>query len=189
MTRNPKTALAAIALILGSTGIAACTGSSGASATKAQSSNDSLAGTTYSEFNTAVPYPFAKTAPSDPLERKNLAKRLTTYNAAGDSNYVYVFTYSGQVEGYYVISGKVSSTGSEMTSTQTDVGCGSNSQVCTVDAVGDDGSYGPEEGGQAGVFFFTSSGVLVETDLPFLVSSSPVAVYASAPQLDAPAKS
>lgn len=39
-----------------------------------------------------------------------------------------------------------------------------------------------------GVFFFTSNGTLVETDQPFLVSSSPVPVFASAAQLDAPAK-
>ena len=189
MRTNLKTALAAGILIatLGLT--AACTGNHPKNtSTDAQTTNDQMAGTTYAEFNAAVPYPFAHNAPSDPLERKNLARRLTQYNSKGDTNYVYVFTYSGQVIGYYVISGKVSSTGSQMTSTQTDVGCGPSNSVCTVDAVGDDGSYGPEEGGNAGVFFFTSSGTLVESDLPFLVSSAPVPVYASAPQLDAPAK-
>ncbi|HEV2635444.1 MAG TPA: hypothetical protein VGX23_09885 [Actinocrinis sp.] len=33
----------------------------------------------------------------------------------------------------------------------------------------------------------TFSGVLVETDMPFLVSSSPIKLYSSVPQLDAPA--
>ena len=105
-----------------------------------------------------------------------------------------MFTYSGTVIGYYVINGKVSSTGSEMTSTQEvsncDTGSSGNSGSCSVtDAIGDDGSYGPEEGGQNGVFFYTSTGTLVETDEPFVVSSAPIAIYSSVPQLDAPAKS
>lgn len=190
MRTNLKTSISGAALIVALAFTAACNSGSGpATATKAQTSNDNMAGTTYTEFNTAVPYPFAHAAPSDPLERKNLAARLTQYNSKGSTNYVYVFTYSGQVIGYYVISGKVSSTGSQMTSTQVNVGCGSNSAVCTVEAIGDDGSYGPSEGGGAGVFFFTAgSHTLIETDLPFLVSSAPIAVYANAPQLDAPAK-
>lgn len=126
--------------------------------------------------------------PSDPLERENLSRRLTQYNSSGDTNYVYVFAgNTGQVIGYYVIRGKVSSTSSQMTSTQVNVDCNNNTS-CTDDAIGDDGSYGPEEGGQSGVFFFTTTGTLIETDLPFLVSSAPVKTYASAPQLDAPVK-
>lgn len=176
--------------------VAGCSSTASNSATKAQTNNNSLAGTEYSMFNQAVQYPFAQcnngtcsaNPPSDPLERKNLAARLTQYNSKNDTNYVYVFTFSGQVIGYYVTRGKVSSTSSQMTSTQINVSCGSNSAQCTNDAIGDDGSYGPEEGGGMGVFFFTSAGTLVETDQPFLVSSSPVPVFASAPQLDAPAK-
>jgi hypothetical protein len=197
MNAKRRTAIAAAVLIavVGTTG-AGCSSSPKNSASKAQTSNNSLAGQEYSEFTGAVPYPFANcngttcssNMPSDPLERKNLAKRLVQYNSKGDTNYVYVFTFSGQVIGYYVINGKVSSTGSQMTSTQINVSCGSNSAQCTNDAIGDDGSYGPEEGGGMGVFFFTSAGTLVETDQPFLVSSSPVPVFASAPQLDAPAK-
>lgn len=155
-------------------------------ASKAQKAGNDAAGQEYTEFNTAVPYPFANAAPADPLERKNLADRLVQYNSKGDTNYVYVFTYSGQVIGYYISKGKVSSTGSQMTSSQVNVSCGGSQ--CTNDAIGDDGSYGPEEGGGMGVFFFTSNNTLVETDQPFLVSSAPVPVFASAPQLDAPAK-
>lgn len=189
MRTNLKTALAGIVAAVALFVVGACNGDTKTNtASGAQSANNSLAGQEYAEFTTAVPYPFANAAPSDPLERKNLSRRLTQYNSKGNINYVYVFTYSGQVIGYYVISGKVSSTGSQMTSTQINVSCGSNSAQCTNDAIGDDGSYGPEEGGGAGVFFFTTSGVLAETDLPFLVSSAPIPVYASAPQLDAPAK-
>lgn len=188
MTVNRRTA--AIAAAIATTGllVAGCTSSS--SADKAQAANNALAGTTYQKFNAAVPYPYANGMPSDPLERKNLAARLQQYNSKSDTNYVYVFAgYTDKVIGYYVIRGKVSSTGSQMTSTQVNVHCGysGDHQSCTNDAIGDDGSYGPDEGGQNGVFFFTSTGALVETDQPFLVSSQPIKIYASVPQLDAPA--
>lgn len=166
--------------------------SGSSSADRAQSASNTTAGAEYQKFSQAVPYPYANSMPSDPLERKNLARRLQQYNSRGDTNYVYLFTYSGQAIGYYVINGKVSSTGSQMTSTQVNTKCGtdgSNGDVeCTNDAIGDDGSYGPEEGGSSGVFFFTVNGTLVETDQPWVVSSTPIRLYASAPQLDAPAK-
>jgi len=183
-------AIAACSAVFATAATACDHGNPKPSAGSAQKANNDLAGTEYNEFNQAVPYPFANQAPADPLERKNLSKRLVTYNSTNDTNYVYIFTFSGQAIGYYVISGKVSSTSSAMTSTQVNVGCGNKSpqDQCTNDAIGDDGSYGPEEGGQFGVFFYTSTGTLVETDQPFLVSSSPVPVYANVPQLDAPAK-
>lgn len=168
--------------------LAACTSSTSASANQTKQNN--LSGAIASEFGQAVPYPFAncntsgctQNPPSDPLELKNLAFRLQQYNSKGSTNYVYVFTFSGQVVGYYVIQGKVSSTGSQMTSTDINVNCG-NGGTCTNLAPGDDGSYGPDEGGQFGVFFRTAGGALVETDLPFLVSNAPIPTYASVPQL------
>jgi hypothetical protein len=189
MTLNRRTA-AALTAAIAATGalLAGCTGSS--SADKAQAANNALAGTTYQKFNQAVPYPYANGMPSDPLERKNLAARLQQYNSKGSTNYVYVFAgMTDKVIGYYVIRGKVSSTSSQMTSTQVNVHCGysGDHQSCTNDAIGDDGSYGPDEGGDNGVFFFTTTGTLVETDQPFLVSSQPIKIYSSVPQLDATA--
>lgn len=181
MTTHPRRARALLALVvslaLGGVLLAACTSS-------AQSSVDAgnqVAQTEYSLFSAA----------SDPLERKNLAARLVQYNAAGNTNYVYLFAWgSPQPIGYYVIRGKVSSTGSQMTSTQQITNCaGDHGGSCSaVEAIGDDGSYGPDEGGQSGVFFFTTAGTLIETDQPFVVSSAPIRLYASVPQLDAAAK-
>lgn len=172
-------------LTAGSLFLAGCTSNKGTSASKAQADNNWLAATTYEKFNRAVPYPYQNGFPTDPLERKNIAKRLTQYNSKGSTNYVYVFAgMTDKVIGYYVIRGKVSSTGSQMTSTQVNVKCAYQS-VCTNDAIEDDGSYGPNEGGDMGVFFFTVNGTLVETDQPFLVSSAPIKIYASVPQLDA----
>lgn len=195
--------LAALAALFGIGLLAACSGSSGSAhnAQSAVNASNSQAQTEYNEFNASVPYPYAQCTgstctplpPSNPLERQNLAKRLKTYNSAGDTNYVYIMTFQGQVIGYYVITGKVSSTGSQMTSTQVISNCGNQNNGdgggCSVsDAIGDDGSYGPEEGGQFGVFFYTTAGTLVETDNPFIVSSTPIKIYQNVPQLDAAAK-
>lgn len=173
----------------------ACGSSGGVTSSQgAVNSSNATAQTEYNEFNAAVKYPFADSAPSDPLERKNLAARLVQYNSKGDTNYVYIFAgMTSTVIGYYVINGKVSSTSSEMTSTNQITNCGTANNGdyggCSVsEAIGDDGSYGPEEGGQNGVFFFTVSGNLVETDQLFLVSSIPLKIYSSVPQLDAAAK-
>ena len=181
-----------VMVVVAGLALAACTGSSGGSQGAVNASN-STAQQEYNEFTAAVPYPYANAAPSNPLERENLAKRLKQYNSQSDTNYLYIFDFAGHVLGYYVIQGKVSSTGSEMTSTQQVTNCGDNNNGdgggCSVtDAIGDDGSYGPEEGGSFGVFAFTSTGTLIETDQPFLVSSAPISIYANVPQLDAPAK-
>lgn len=171
--------------------MAASCNSSAPTATNAQTAQNNLSGVISQEFRNAVQYPFASCAsgnckpqpPTDPLELQNLAKRLVQYNAKGNTNYVYLLTYTGSPVGYYVIHGKVSSTGSQMTSTDMNVTCNGSSS-CTNLAPGDDGSYGPEEGGQNGIFFYTSGGALVETNDPFwIVSSAPIPTYINVPQL------
>jgi hypothetical protein len=179
---------AVLLLMAGAFGMTACTGG-GSKASKAQASQNNIAANEANEFSAAVPYPFASSMPSDPLERKNLSRRLKYYNSKGSTNYVYVFAgMTDKVIGYYVITGKVSSTGSQMTSTDINVHCGysGTNESCTNLAIGDDGSYGPSEGGDSGVFFFTTNGNLVETDQPFVVSSQPLKIYSDVPELDAP---
>lgn len=170
-------------------GATAC-GGHGTKASKEQANQNNLSATKSSEFSKAVPYPFTNQMPSDPLELKNLSRRLTQYNSRGNTNYVYIFGgMTDKVIGYYVIRGKVSSTSSEMTARSINVHCGygGTNESCTNTAVGDDGSYGPSEGGDQGVFFFTTTGNLIETDQPWLVSSTPIKLYSDVPQLDAPA--
>lgn len=126
-------------------------------------------------LTTAVPYPLAEM--NDSLERANLRERLLRYNQPSKISYVYVLSYDGHVLNYYTIKGKVSSTQSQMTNTQNIQGCPNtgNSGQCgvVVDSMGDDGSYGSEEGGQNGIFFFTTDNVLVETSMPFVVTDAP----------------
>jgi hypothetical protein len=178
---------AAAAAVLALTAVAGC--SSTGSASQAQGNRDN--NTIHDRFTPLVPYPYRSADPTDPLELKNLAKRLQYFNSKGSTGYVYLLApNTSQVIGYYVISGKVSSTGSQMTSTQAVTNCaGDHGGSCAaVDSVGDDGSYGPSEGGPSGVFFFTTAGTLIETVMPWVYSSQPIKLYASAPQLDGPAR-
>lgn len=55
------------------------------------------------------------------------------------------------------------------------------SAQCVISAMGDDGSYGPEEGGDRGIFFFTPTDVMIETDSDFIWSDAPLNVQV--PQL------
>ena len=130
---------------------------------------------TYAQyFNSVRPYPLA--AMKDSEERFNLIERLIRMNDPNKIGYVYVWSAMGQLITTYTIKGKVSSTASQLTNTQNiEENSGAASGWSVVDSMGDDGSYGPEEGGSNGVFFFTTNGVLIETVLPWL--------YADAPQL------
>lgn len=193
LPKNNKARLAIAAamcvVVLGTTA-GACDDNKPGSSTKAQNDSNNDAGTTYQKFTAEVPYPYKNGMPTDALERKNLAKRLIQLNSKGSTGYVYLLAgMTGKALGYYVISGKVSSTSSQMTSTQVNVNCSglndSAGQACTNDAIGDDGSFGPSEGGAKGVFFFTVNGVLVETVLDWVYSSQPIKLYSDAPQLDA----
>lgn len=120
----------------------------------------------------ATPYPEAEMKTS--LERKNLRERLIRFNNPSKIGYLYVTTF-GKFVGYYVIKGKVSSTQSQMTNTQQTFREGSHdTDGLVVDSIGDDGSFGINEGGDAGVFFFTATGVMVETTLDWIYSDAPL---------------
>ncbi|HWE81429.1 MAG TPA: hypothetical protein VG265_07250 [Gaiellaceae bacterium] len=41
-------------------------------------------------------------------------------------------------------------------------------------ALCDDGTWGMEEGGTGGVFFFTTGGVMIETVMPWMYSDAPL---------------
>ena len=120
-----------------------------------------------------VPYPESQMR--DSLERRNLRERLLRFNKPQKIGYVYVVSF-GKFVGYYVIKGKVSSTQSQMTNTTQTWNGGGDSDPAQVDSIGDDGSFGSNEGGERGVFFFTASGVFVETTLDWLYSDAPLRI-------------
>lgn len=152
----------------------------------AQTAGQQQTETAFQQQSAAVPYPASQL--KDSLERRNIRERLLRTNNPNALQYVYVLSYDGKYLGYYAIKGKVSSTQSQMTTTDLVRPCsaggdnGSGNCAVTVPAPGDDGSYGDNE---PGVFFFTTEGVMVTTDMPYIVSDQPLSVQA--PRLN-PAK-
>lgn len=123
------------------------------------------------KLTNAQPYPLSQMTNS--AERANLRERLLRMNDPNKLGFIYEMTQNGQVIAEYPIKGKVTSTASQLTNTNLPVYTGS-SGIATVDSMSDDGSYGPSEGGTNGVFFFTTSGVLVEWNGIWQYSDSPL---------------
>lgn len=124
-------------------------------------------------LSAAVPYPVSQMR--DSLERRNLRERLLRFNKPDKIGYLYVTSF-GKFVGYYVIKGKVTSANSQMTTTAQTWDCGGADGGCQVPSIGDDGSFGPNEGGDRGVFFFTQTGVMVETTLDWIYSDAPLKI-------------
>lgn len=131
--------------------------------------SDRIASTTIS----TVPFPEAEMR--DSLERRNLRERLLRFNKPQKIGYLYVMSF-GKFVGYYVVKGKVSSVQSQMTTTVQTWDCGGANGGCSVESIGDDGSFGPNEGGDRGIFFFTAQGVMVETTLDWVYSDAPLKI-------------
>jgi hypothetical protein len=131
----------------------------------------------------AEPYPATKL--TDSLERKNLIEKALRYNNPSKISYIYLLSNTGGIYAYFTIKGKVSSNSSQLTTSQFliyDQG-GSGGGNSVVDAPGDDGSYGPDE---PGIFFFTTSNVMVTWDGPYLLLDAPMKVNAAGVTLTLP---
>lgn len=139
----------------------------------ARSEGQKLTERAYEQQSKAVPYPVDQL--KDSQERRNLKERLLRQNKPGRIGYVYILSF-GKFIGYYTIKGKVSSTQSQMTPSDTVSGdlCGSGCSEHTVsEAPGDDGSYGPNEDG---IFFFTTDGAMVQVSTDYIYSDQPIGV-------------
>jgi len=118
----------------------------------------------------AIPYP-ANEFKNGTLERANLLRLLRAENKPDALGYVYLQSF-GKVLGYYTIKGKVSSNQSQMTTTElvehhADSGGGN----LTYPAPGDNLTYGENE---PGIFFFTTEGTLVKTNLDYVYATQPL---------------
>jgi hypothetical protein len=133
----------------------------------------------FSQQSTAVPYPVD--ALKDSLERRNLKEKLLRYNSPSKISYIYLLAQTGGIYSFFTVKGKVSSNSSQMTTTDLIRPCsnggdsGSGNCAVTVPAPGDDGSYGPNE---EGIFFFTTDGVMVTWNGPYLLTDAPLKVNA-----------
>lgn len=101
----------------------------------------------------------------DSLEEQNLAAKVKRENNAARVGYVYLVNF-GKPFGYYVIKGKVSSSGSQVGPEQ-EVIKGIGGEGYVLDSRKDDGTYGA---GDPGIFFFLADGTMVETTLDYIYS-------------------
>lgn len=106
----------------------------------------------------------------DSLEKKNLERKRDREENPTAERYLYLMNY-GQIVGYYVTKGKVSSNGSQV-GPELEV-LRNLSGYPIVDSAKDDGTYGA---GDPGIFFFTSDDVMVETSLDYIMSDQPLAI-------------
>ena len=106
----------------------------------------------------------------DSLEKKNLEKKRAREEAPDAIRYLYLMNF-GQIVGYYVTKGKISSNGSQIGPENDIVYAHGNPNV--VDSAKDDGTYGV---GDPGIFFFTTDDVMVETSLDYIQSDQPLAI-------------
>lgn len=109
------------------------------------------------------------------LELDNLQAKREKEDDPNAIRYVYVMSYA-QIIGYYVAKGKISSSSSQI-GPETELirgqypSNGGWSDFIPVESAKDDGSYGP---GDPGIFFFTTEGAMIETDLNYIVSDVPM---------------
>lgn len=110
------------------------------------------------------------------LEIKNLEKKRQLEEDPAAVRYVYLIDF-GTIIGYYVAEGKISSNSSQIAPEQDLIkgweSVGEGEDLYVVDSAKDDGSFGP---GDPGVFFFTTEGAMVETDLKTLISTVPIPI-------------
>ncbi len=184
LTRTSAVAGAAAAVAITA---AACTGGSsgntGGAVTQAAGNVNDLQD--QQESLTITPYDRIKTNPldayparllTDSLELRNQREKLLRFNDPSKLGWAYLFTPMGQLIAQLPVKGKISSTQSAMTSSTgvfKDQGSGGN---IAVELPSDDLSFGPNEGGPTGKFFFTTDDVFVFWDGPILYLDAPLQV-------------
>lgn len=109
----------------------------------------------------------------DSLGIRAQKERLEREEDTNTVRYVYLMSF-GKIVGYYIIKGGVYDAGTQLAPEQEIVCRYNNSESCqAVDSARDNGTYGGDDGG---VFFFTSDGTLVETDLNYIQSDNPLPI-------------
>jgi hypothetical protein len=159
-----KKIVIATTLALSLVGLTACSDPN-----SAQSTGQDLTEQAFSQQQAAVPYPVSEL--KDSLERRNLRERLIRTNKPDAQGYVYLMSF-GKIIGYYTVKGKVSSTQSQMTTGDIITSRNGGGSV-VVGAPGDDGSYGENE---PGIFFFTTEGQMITTNLDYIWSDNLISI-------------
>lgn len=103
------------------------------------------------------------------LECKNLREKEKRNSDPNRIGYVYLYNFDGSIKGYFVVKGKVSSTQSQMG--PMDVLYKDSYGNVTMEAAGDDGTYGPNENG---IFFFLANGTMVTYSGEYILTDKPL---------------
>lgn len=114
---------------------------------------------------------------SNSLEMANLRERLLRFNNPNKLGYIYLFVSGSPNPIFFsTVKGKVSSTGSSMTaSTGVERHSSDSGGNVPVSIPGDDLSFGPEECGDNGVFWFDEANVIHEwCQGPWLYTDAPL---------------
>jgi hypothetical protein len=111
-----------------------------------------------------------QTTVSDSLALDNLGEKRDRENDPNTVRYLYLMNF-GQIVGYYVTKGNITSNAAQIAPEQEVVKAYSDGYV--VDSAQDDGTYGD---GDPGVFFFTADGTMVVTSLDYIQSDQPLAI-------------
>ncbi|AWY05717.1 hypothetical protein SEA_GRETCHEN_29 [Microbacterium phage Gretchen] len=113
---------------------------------------------------------------SESLELKNLKEKRAREDDPSAVRYLYLMSF-GDIVGYYVTKGKISSSASQIAPESEVISVPSSSGMGAerflTESAKDDGSYG---NGDPGIFFFTADGVMVETSLDYIQSDAPLAI-------------
>lgn len=108
------------------------------------------------------------------LELHQQREKLLRFNEKSKTGWAYLFGANGNLIMEVAVLGKISSTQSSMTTAvgvYSSTGSGGGGNV-PVELPGDDLSFGPNEGGPAGKFFFTPDGVYIFWDGPILYADA-----------------
>lgn len=195
MNRNLKIAVA-LTIATGVAVVAAgCGGSGGKPGNTAQNMGDLQAQQqqlTIDGYNLVQQNPAYKyVAPKNPLELANLKERLARFNDPSKIGYMYTFVAGTNMVFFSTVKGKISSNDSSMTSPVgivKDRGTDNGGNL-TVPMPGDDLSYGSEECGVQGVFWFDTANVIHEwcaSSGPWMYVDAPIDLPASVIQLKVP---
>jgi hypothetical protein len=104
------------------------------------------------------------------LEVNNLKEKLSRENNADAVRYVYLISFAQPI-GYYIIKGKVSSSGSQLAPEQEVIKRHGDGFV--LDSAQDDNTYGA---GDPGIFFFLGDGTMVTSTLDYIESDAPLPI-------------
>lgn len=109
---------------------------------------------------------------TDSIALDNLKEKRDRENDPNKVRYIYLMSF-GEIIGYYVSQGNITSNASQMAPEQEIVRRYSSGDAYVVDGASDDGTYGA---GDPGIFFFTADGTMVVTSLDYIQSDQPLAI-------------